>query len=1124
MEGGGQNRMRLRRMKSEKVAAPRPHAPLVRSRWSGPWLSFGLALFAVILTLAALGLSGRAVPLPGFLVSRIEARANHALAGQASVRIGAGDLVVNDDFVPQVRLANVTLLGAQGQRLATVADLRAALDPAALMRLHPELSRLSIRGARIAVRRAADGSLDFAPGAKSFSGQTLAPSEVLDSVDAAFRLPALSGIDQISIEGLSMLFDDQFAGQVWTLSDGDLVLTQTAERLNTDLSFGVAGQSLRALADDAPVMPAKAVVHAHLTTDKSTPAADFSVSFNDASARDLAAQIPALAWLNDVDARLSGTMRSSFDTRGILGILDVALTVGSGALQPTEDTRPVRFDGADLKLSYDPSRAALALKELKINSPTLRAALQGQAWLKGMEKGLPDALVGQIQVTDLKADPEGLFAHPISIGQGALDLKLTLDPFELQIGQLTLVDQGQMISLKGKVAAAPDGWSVAMDVAVDAIETDRLLALWPLAAVPNTRDWLAQNVATGQLFDVKGALRLAPGAEPRFDLSYQFRGAKVRFMKTLPPITDGSGYATISDNAYVLVAEKGRVEAPNGGDLDVAGSILKVRDIRLKPSPFEITLKSRSSLTAALSILDQPPFTFLTKAGLPVDLAEGQADLVSVLKFLPKKRLRAQDVAFDVKGQLHNVASDKIVKGRMLAAESLDVRATPTALTISGQATLDGIAVEGGWTQGLTIEDKGKSRVTGKLALSQDTLDTFRIGLPDGAVKGLGSADFTIDLVKGKPPAFRLSSNLAGLTLSVPELDWTKSAATKGNLDLSGAFEKPTRIDSLSLSAPGLGLNGKVELTPEGAFKLADFPETVIGDWFKGHVTMTGRGTGKRVALAVTGGEADMRRARFGKSNLPPDPSAPPLEIALDRLRISDGIWLGRFGGQFTTDGDVSGDFSGLVNDAAPITGRMVPDTNGRPAFRITSDDAGLVMASSGHYDSGRGGDMDLILRPVGEPGNYDGTVTIRRIRVVNAAGLAGLLNAVSVVGLINELKGAGIVFSDVHGNFLLTPDAVEIREGSAIGASLGVSAAGVYWTEEGRFDLQGVISPVYLLNGVGQIFSRQRDGLFGFNYTLTGSKKQFRISVNPLSILTPGMFRDLFRKDPPTIEPPPGG
>ncbi|MCX8508865.1 MAG: DUF3971 domain-containing protein [Rhodobacteraceae bacterium] len=1098
-----------------------------RGRRLRPWLTLGLALFLVLLALVGLGLSGRALPLPGLLVTRIEAKANMALAGQASVRIGAADLVVNDDFLPQVRRANVTLLGGKGQRLATVDDVRAALDPSALLRLDARLARLTVQGARIAVRRAADGSLDIAPGAKSFSGQALSPAQVLDSVDAAFDLPALSGLDRISVTGLSMLIDDRRAGQVWTLSQGALIITQTPDALTGALTFGVEGQSL--MAPSAPLPPhtggpAKALVTAQVETDKHSPAARFSVAFGDASARDLAAQIGPLAWLKVIEAHLSGKMASSFDNRGAFGPLDVALTLGPGALHPTENTRPVPFDGANPHLTYDPARAALDVSELLVNSPTLRADLRGQAWLKGMERGLPDTLVGQIQVADLKADPAGLFAHPITIGQGALDLKLTLDPFALTIGQLTLADQGQKIALKGRIAAVPDGWSVAMDVGMDAIDTGRLLALWPLAAVPNTREWLSENVATGQLFDVKGALRLAPGAEPRFDLSYQFKGANVRFMKTLPPITDGVGYATIRDNAFVLVAEKGRVAAPQGGDLDISGSVLKVPDIRLKPSPFVITLKSRSSVTAALSILDQPPFTFLGKAGLPVDLAEGQAELRSVLKFVPLLKLRAEDVDFDVSGQLLSVRSDKIVKGRRLAADRLTVRALPESLTLSGAATLDGVPLTATWTQGLKPQHKGGSQVTGTVTLSPDALSTFHIDLPQGAVKGLGLADFTLNLAKGHTPAFTLPSDLKGLTLSVPEVAWTKAAASKGELRITGAFDQPVRIDQLKIAAPGMAAEGKITLKPDGSFDLADFSKVAVGDWFEGHLVLAGRGHGKRVALTIAGGRADMKRATFGHTSLAPDPTAPPLDITLDRLRISDAIHLGQFRGRFATEGGLSGDFVGLVNDTAPVTGRMIPADNGRAAFRVQSEDAGLAMAASGLYESGRGGTMDLILRPVGDPGTYDGTLNIRHIRVVKAAGLASILNAVSVVGLINELQGAGIAFTDVSGAFLLTPKAVEIRNGSAIGASMGISGAGVYWTDEGRFDLQGVISPIYLLNGIGQIFSRQRDGLFGFNYTLKGTRKEFKVSVNPLSILTPGMFRDLFRKAPPTIAPPNGG
>jgi hypothetical protein len=63
---------------------------------------------------------------------------------------------------------------------------------------------------------------------------------------------------------------------------------------------------------------------------------------------------------------------------------------------------------------------------------------------------------------------------------------------------------------------------------------------------------------------------------------------------------------------------------------------------------------------------------------------------------------------------------------------------------------------------------------------------------------------------------------------------------------------------------------------------------------------------------------------------------------------------------------------------------------------------------------------------------------------------------------------------------------------------------------------MQGVISPLFLLNGIGSIFTRKGEGLIGFNYALNGPAKSPTVSVNPLSAFTPGMFRQIFRAPAP--------
>jgi hypothetical protein len=1091
-----------------------------------PGLVLGVAILLVAIVLVGLGLSGRSIALPEFAVSRVEARANKALGGQAAMTVGSAELVVSQDFLPQIRWRNVTLRSPAGRELAQITALRTTLDAGALLKGQLQPRRFALDGARVALRRGRDGALEIAPGATGFSGKSFRPVDILDTVRRAFDLPVLSGITSIKVTRLDVLWDDARSGQVWTIRDSALTLVQDDQKITVDVSFDLSGQTGLEMPRDAQLRLAKeggglplARATFALTADKISGATRVNAQVAQVSARDLAGHLPALAWLAAIDAPISGSISTGISAQGSFEPLEADLDLAAGALRPTQDTRPIAFDSAHLGLSFDPASSELTLRDLRIDSPALRTKAVGKAYLSGPDGGVPDTLVGQVQLREFEADPEGLFATAVTFNEGWLDLKLELAPFRLTLGQLVLVDRGHKISAQGEVAAEAEGWAVALDVAIDAIETKRLLTLWPLSAVPKTRLWLQENVATGELFDVKAALRLRPGAEPRLALGYQFRGAEVKFLKTLPPIVDGSGYATIEDYDYTLVVDKGQVRAPRGGSLDVAGTVIKVPDIRVIPANAEITLKSESSVTAALAILDEPPFRFLSKAGQPVDLAEGRADIVAKLRLKLIKDLKPGDVSYVVKGKLRDVWTDQIVKGRVLRADELDVTADPAKLEISGSATLDDVPLTAGWSQALGPEAKGKSQVTGVIEISPKTLETFAISLPDGAITGQAKGAFTLDLARDRQPSFRLESDLVGAAMRIPEVSWTKAKGQSGKLEVTGQFGTPARIDRFSLEAAGLKAPGKIVLSEAGAFARAEFTGASLDGWFDGDITLTGRGAGRAVAVDVTAGRVDLRRARFGPPGGAGDDTA-PLEVALDQLRVSDSIRLTGFRGSFSSNGGMRGDFSGNVNGGAAITGRMEPSTSGRSAFRLRSNDAGAAMAAAGIYESGRGGVLSLDLRPVGAEGTYDGTLGITGIRVVNAPELAGLLNAISVVGLINQLQGTGIVFSDVAGKFRLTPDAVEIREGSAVGAALGVSAAGVYGLGNGQLDFQGVISPIYVLNGVGQIFSRQRDGLFGFNYRLTGTKEATKVSVNPLSILTPGMFRNLFRKAPPTIEP----
>ncbi len=205
-----------------------------------------------------------------------------------------------------------------------------------------------------------------------------------------------------------------------------------------------------------------------------------------------------------------------------------------------------------------------------------------------------------------------------------------------------------------------------------------------------------------------------------------------------------------------------------------------------------------------------------------------------------------------------------------------------------------------------------------------------------------------------------------------------------------------------------------------------------------------------------------------------------------------------------------------IGSGGARISGTMAPASGGT-AIKLTSSNAGGIMQGAGIFKTAVGGKLELILAPVAGSNAYEGEVAITDVSVRNAPNIAKLLSAVSVIGLLEQMEGQGIKFSKVDGRFRMDDNTITIYRAAAVGASLGLSLDGYYYRKNGTADMQGVLSPLYLLNSVGRLFSpRDGEGLIGFNFTLKGAMADPDGGVNPLSILTPGLFREIFRREPP--------
>ena len=1081
-----------------------------------------LALLALLLLGGVLGvLALRSEPLvvPEWAEARLTAQINRDIAPY-STRLGSASLMLETGWAPRVLLSDAEVFDAEGARIVAFDSLSVgiALKPLAEGALRPTDIRLS--GTRLGLRRDLQGGFWI-----SFGEELTAASETPDTqgtgfgqimaqVDGILARPSFAAFERLEVADVTLRYEDERARRNWTVDGGRLELLHTAGEL-------------RARADFALLTGGASAAGVELNFERKAGADQASVGLNltDFPASDLATQAAALSWLEVLRAPISGALRLSMNDEGALGPLSATLQIAEGALQPNEAATPIPFRSARTYLTYDPANSMITFDEINLQSEWVTLRAEGRLGLVMEEGGWPEAFIGQLRLAGISANPSELLPEPVTFESGFADLRLSLDPFRVELGQLGLKDGDTAYHIEGSFEALPKGWSYQVQAAAEALDLAQVLALWPEKAGEKTRAWVAANVLEGHINEAQFALRAGPDVKPEPLVSFGFERVKMRFLPDMPLIENMAGQASLLRKRFAARATRGTVTAPQGGRLDVAGTEFIIPRTVPAPAKAVVNLRTEGQITAVLSLINQEPINALKKTNLPVTLADGRASVTGTLGWTMQKNPPPDALSYDISATLTEVRSEAIVPGRLLASPVLDVRVTPTELLISGEGRLDTLPVSGRFRAPLGAEaSTAEATLDGTVELSGEFVRAFRLGLPAGSVSGRSTASLALTLPKGQGPRFTLASDLAGLGLAIPQIGWKHPQDSKGKLSVTGSLGADLSVDNITLEASGLKARGAVALE-KGAFQEASFERVTIGNWLNVPLKIVSRGAGRAPRIELGGGRIDLSKTTLGTggtggTTTPAAAAAdsPPILARLDELVISSGISLRSFRGEFSTTKGFEGNFSGSVNGEALVEGRVVPQGN-RSAFRLRSEDGGQVLKAAGLLKNASGGLFDLTMAPASAKGSYNGVLSLKGVRLKDAPAMAALLNAASVVGLLEQLDGQGILFNEVETRFQLTPRRVVVSKASAVGNAMGISMDGYYDLGSGQMDMQGVVSPFFIVNGLGAIFTRKGEGLVGFNYNLKGTANAPNVQVNPLSIFTPGMFREIFRRPPPEIK-----
>jgi hypothetical protein len=1092
-------------IKTSKLWGVRPHKKRHHAHRFGVWF-FSMLLFCGLLVgVGVLAVTGQDVVLPSTLTKHIETQMNRDL-GDTKVSVGQIVVTVDTHFIPQIRARNVGIIDPTGSEIARLSELHAQFSMGQIKSGQMTPSALRLTGAQIVVRRGVDGqfALDFGGG----GGTVGSAKEVLKAIDTAFASKPLIDVQTVVVSGLTIILEDARSNRIWQATDATLTLTNSSDNIDVSMTFDVFNGT-----EDL------ARLQMSFATRKGTLATAISLNIDNAPALDLAQQSPALSFLSVLDAPISAAMRAQVNPDGLLSSYSGTLEIGSGQLVAGVGAKSLNFAGARGYFDYDPATERLKFAELSMRSEAFAIAGSGHVLLRDFDGNFPSKFLGQFYIDQVTADPRGVFDQPLAFDAGQVDLQLSLEPFSVTLGQLALKHGDLWLRAKGSADATSQGWNLSVDTEIDAMQATELMSFWPDGVVPKTREWIVENIKSATYKDIAMSFRLAPGATtPQTHLGWSFEDADVRFMKALPSVTAGAGYGTISGNALTVVVQEGAIAAPSGGDIDVAGTVLRIPQLDVKPAVLTAQLKTSSQVEAAVALMALKPFEVLKDADFGADVAQGQAVLAGQLSVPLLKGILMEDVDFNITGDITDASSTQLMAGKELRSPRMALALTPAGLSLSGPVEVSGARAAAVWRKNFGPENRGKSDISGSVTINQKLLDAFDIDLPARTVSGSAQGDLTVALRAGRDPAFSITSKMEGLGLSVPAIGFSKNQARSGSFKVTGTSGDVPTVTSLSIEAPGLtATGGSVTLASNGGLDRLRFDTLKVGGWLDSSATLIGRGKGRAVAVKLGGGTLDLSRSPFGTgASAGGASSSGPIDMVLDRLKVTDTLSLNGVTAQLTQNRGLSGQFAGRLNGQAPITGTISPGQFG-PTISVQAKDAGKTVMAAGLLENAAGGNFALTLTSKREANSYDGQARITDMRVLSAPELAQLLSLVSVVGLLDQLSGPGIAFNDIRSDFTVQPNLITIGTSSAEGPSLGITGEGIYDLNAKRIDLQGVISPIYFLNGIGQVFTRKGEGLFGFNFTLKGAIDNPSVGVNPLSNLTPGALRSIFRKKTPT-------
>lgn len=787
--------------------------------------------------------------------------------------------------------------------------------------------------------------------------------------------------------------------------------------------------------------------------------------------------------------------------------------VAKASLAPGDERMDVEvFDLKAEKLSFNSSGFFTQLGNLNdgdVNSSPVFNLSMRNIWanmtpafaVESRVKGL--SLVGQIDVDRRRLD----------IFSGKLE---AFDTFHNFNGAMTLQDDNTMKSI------------VLNSAMSGVLKPKQMLELWPVKSFQGARDWLDVALLDSDItkVDVEMSFDEAFFESKQLTperLKFYFAGenTSVRFMQTLPIATNISGRGEIIGNNLKVFVEDGEVN-----EINLTGGNVEIPKLRPKFGDVVVSIDGQGKLSEFMRLADSPPFEIAKRYSVDPNSLSGEGEVTinvrrPMIPFLP-----ADQVNYQINGDFRGASVPFDLGAHEIRNGDLSLDANTERVIIKGPIDIGPWRAETRW-----LETLGENAPPTQYGVSgnvdADVLDQLGLG---SRTWFEGSAAVTIDAeghgTDVKSAALDVDLMNAGLSL---EGLWMKpigeTAGLSGNL--ARGVDNSYLIENAHISGSEIDIQGHVSLEPDFKLRQMALSQMSVESLIDGMVTITPDRVAGRLDveldaayLNVSPWTEDLFEERQSNLDVPLTLQGNVTELVLNEKYVVRDSEI-----YFSHTGEVieTARLEALSDDKPLMIELSTRDSLKRQFLAKVPDASKAVSAFMG-LNNTTGGRLEISanLPAAGEEGAYDGVADMRDFKMKEAPAMAQLLSLASLTGLADTLNDGSMQFDRFKLPFTLLGDTVAIRDARLYGPALGMTGDGDIDLDLRVLDFDGTIVPAYTTNSfladiplLGDIFVHEKGGgLFALTYTVSGPFERTQIAVNPLSALTPGFLRRIFKRD----------